>query len=657
MYRLLVIGVALTAVLFSGVDVFAEYNNVELEKIVVTPLRDEGELSKIPANVTIITSDDIKQSNAKTIPEVLKTQIGISMRDYTGTGKSVSADMRGFGESGSSNMLVLIDGRRATAIDLSGTDWSQIPLSEVQRIEIVRGAASVVYGDNAVGGVVNILTKKGSGKPTVKLEQKGGSYNTSSTNVELSGSKNKFSYYANGTYYDTRGYRDNSDFRSKDFGGNIGYKFNENLNYAFSFGYHKDNTRLPGALKESELKYGRRYTTKPNDKSDAKDYFGNWLISGEFGKQKLQANISIQNRDSNMDYASSSWKTENHIVTFGFSPKYTLNADLFDFANKLILGFDYNKASDSILDGAYTGANDLMHIKKKTFGGYLLEQLSLRDDLIVSAGYRRQSADYKFSQITQVATSAKSYLRDDAYSLGANYIYKPESSLFANFSTSFRYPLVDEYFSSNTWGTGGLNAALSTQTAVNYELGMKHKFNDKADMDMSLFRSNYKNEIYFDPLTYANSNYDKTIHQGVELGARYSFLKRIKGLFNYSFTEAIFKGGAYAKNQIPMVPRHKLAIGFNIDLGKGFRFDLLENFVGSRRFISDQGHNYSPMKKYSTLDLKLSYDFNNFNIFFGINNVSNVKYSEYGVISIFSSEKAYYPSPERNFVAGGKVSF
>ena len=87
-------------------------------------------------------------------------------------------DIRGFGETGPLNTLVLVDGRRVNEIDLSGVDWTQIPLDQVERIEIVRGSGSVLYGDNAVGGVINIITKKPEKPLSARVEGVIGSYHS-----------------------------------------------------------------------------------------------------------------------------------------------------------------------------------------------------------------------------------------------------------------------------------------------------------------------------------------------------------------------------------------------------------------------------------------------------------------------------------------------
>jgi outer membrane cobalamin receptor len=155
--------VALSVLLSSGL--FAEEaqktprTDVMMKEVVVTGTRFEERIERIPANITVIDEEDIKNSNAGSIPDLLRSQEGIVVRDLLGTGKTAQVDLRGFGESAPYNVLVLVDGRRVNEIDLSGVDWTQIPIENIERIEILRGTGSVLYGDNAVGGVINIITR------------------------------------------------------------------------------------------------------------------------------------------------------------------------------------------------------------------------------------------------------------------------------------------------------------------------------------------------------------------------------------------------------------------------------------------------------------------------------------------------------------------
>jgi len=155
---ILIISSLIVLVLFP-VTSFAQEKEVTLEKVVVTATRDAEEIRKIPANVTVITKKQIEESYAETVVGLLRDQVGVVVKDIYGNGKSATVDIRGFGETAPPNTLVLVDGRRVNQIDLSGVDWTQIPLHQIERIEVVRGSGSVLYGDNAVGGVINIITK------------------------------------------------------------------------------------------------------------------------------------------------------------------------------------------------------------------------------------------------------------------------------------------------------------------------------------------------------------------------------------------------------------------------------------------------------------------------------------------------------------------
>jgi iron complex outermembrane receptor protein len=129
-----------------------ETETLKVDEVVITATRYEEKVSSVPANVTVITETDIKNSTAQNIPDLLKTDMGIQVTDITGNKRSVMVDLRGFGATGASNTLVLLDGRRINHPDLSGVDWTQIPLDRVQKIEIIRGGrGSVLYGDNAAG--------------------------------------------------------------------------------------------------------------------------------------------------------------------------------------------------------------------------------------------------------------------------------------------------------------------------------------------------------------------------------------------------------------------------------------------------------------------------------------------------------------------------
>lgn len=643
----------------------AEETTIDIEKIVVTSSRSKEEIKNSTKGVTIIDEEDIQQSNAQTIPDLLRTEADVEIRDYNGTGKQVNVDMGGFGETGPTNMLVLIDGRRVNAVDLSNTDWSQISLSQVERIEIVRGANSVLYGDNASGGVVNIITKKGSGKPTLSLESKGGSYQTSSTSLESSGSDKKTSYRVSAEYFNTDGYRQNSQLFRKDFGLQLGHEFDPLLNTNLTFGYHEDEYGLPGALKESELaSLGRRATTKPNDTANSQDYFANLEITNDFqDRGALTTAISGRVRSVDSDYISMSDVNDTQIVTLGLTPKYTLKSDLLNCANTLIIGGDFYHTKDGIMDNNLF-AKDKIEISKDTLAFYVQDQFHPTERLTIKAGARREATGFVFNQLTEANLKQKSKTVDEAYEIGASYVYQEDSNVFANYSTSFRQPLVDEFFSTNSFAPffpGGLNSSLSTQTGKNTEIGVRHSLTKKITGALSYFRHDISNEIFLNPETYANSNYDKTLHQGVEFRTDIATSDSLGFFTTYTLTQAEFGKGQFKGNQIPAVPMHKASAGIKITPNSRLRINVIANYVGSMYLVSDQANAFPKLNDYVTIDLNLRYSIQkDFELFINLNNILNEKYSEYGVMSSGfppPKQRAFYPAPERNVLAGLRYKF
>jgi len=250
MFQKVLVAVIVMALFASGV--WAEESEVTWDKIVVTPYRYEETLSKTASSVTVITAAEIKNSNAAKVIDALRPVPGIIVRDLYGNGAKASLDLRGFGDMDAMNILVLIDGRRVNEVDLSGVDWSQVPLDQIQQIEIIRGGNSVLYGENAVGGVINIITKKGQGKPRFEISSEFGSYDRNSEKIHFSGSRGKLSYLFSASREGTHGYRNNSFFKTYDYSSKLGYDFSDELTVYFNSGFHRASYGLPGGLSENE---------------------------------------------------------------------------------------------------------------------------------------------------------------------------------------------------------------------------------------------------------------------------------------------------------------------------------------------------------------------------------------------------------------------
>jgi iron complex outermembrane receptor protein len=568
-------------------------------------------------------------------------------------------DLRGFGETAGLNTLVLVDGRRINQVDMSGTDWSLIPIERVSRIEIIKGGrASVLYGDNAAGGVINIITKKGE---VFKMGGKAaaGSYESYKTSAYLSGSKNNLSYALTGNYYDSDGYRDNSETEAKDFGLDLGYRLGEIGALNLSSGYHKDSTSLTGAIKTSEFNDGvnRHDTVHPDDYADTEDYYIKLTPEFYFLSDSIfKVDLSYRKRDTK-SYITGDWGYSDRKAdtkTVSINPQFIIHEKIFEKQNTLTLGYDYSKAEQDLKDTALyidypplsTKRTDM---EKENYGFYIHNELMILEDLGLSAGYRYDRGEYEFDK-SDSKTDRKTF-DEELFTAGINYRLSSRSNIYAAFSKSFRYPVLDELYS-----LGFINH-LSPQKSDDYEIGIRHFITDTLRLSISLFKVDTEDELLLDPLTFSNINLDgDTKREGAEITLKNNF-KWGTASVAYTFTKAKIDGGMYNNSDFPGVPKHQASATAVIDLWKPFTLSINSNYIGKRAFISDFDNEFKDQEDYVVVNAKLQYKWRKVTTFIDINNLFDKEYDEFGVLGGYPVERAYYPSPGINFMAGITLDF
>jgi len=662
----------LTGICSAETESKEEKGMVTLPEVVVTATRTASEIERVPAGITVITREEIKNSNAGSITDLLSSGEGIVVRNLMGSGKNAQVDLRGYGETGPFNTLVLVDGRRVNAIDLSGVDWTQIPVEQVERIEIVRGTGTVLYGDNAVGGVINIITKTPSEGFAAKSGVTVGSYGRKRLEASAGGGFDRIAASINASVDETDGYRDNNRYEAKDIGGKIVFDASDKLSFNISGSSHEDKFGLPGALTEAQTKADRRSTANPQDEGSSTDTYlkaGFDLAAGSYGD--LTADVSYRNRygDAVFPDAISPLAADSNLKTWGFTPKYVLKNEIFKHKNTLVTGADFYWSEQDI--DSYGGffiplstQSSFSNIRRDSIGLYFNNEYALMDNVIISLGARNEKVRYDLVQadMTGFLAPLDEQMSDSekAYNAGLTFMYAKKSSVFIRANRSFRFPLTDELVYID-WGTFSYkaNAGLKPQTGKHYETGIKHSFTDAISGSMTLFRAEIKNELFYNPSTFGNENHPETLHQGIEIGCRAKLFDKLTLFGNFTYEEANFEQAPYKGNDIPAVPAYKGNFGFRIDdlAIPGLFLSADYNYIGSSYVISDQANNFDKLDSYYTIDAKLSYRYRMLKAFIGVNNLTDRKYSEYGVMDTFLTKRNFYPAPERNFFAGIQFDF
>ncbi len=639
----------------------------DLGTIVVTATRIGQYDYKITGDVTVIGKNQIEESNADSIPDILRNVLGVNVYDYS-TNKTAKLDIRGFGETASSSVLFLVNDRKTNSIDMSGADLIQIPIESVERIEIIRGAGSVLYGDNAVGGVVNIITKKGKGPLTGKVGFSYGSYDRDSVDVQISGEKRGLSYYIYSKYANDKGYRDNSDVLSKDFNTRLCYQLTEKLKLDLEAGWHEDKYGMPGSLTAAQMEtLSRRGSVNQQDYAITRDRFINLAFDltpfiEPIYIGKLVVNVNFRNRDAYSNNVAWSSDTKNSIDTTGITAKYIFDKTIFDKQVNFVTGIDYYDNENDMT--RESGSTTKITISKQELGIYGFLEYELFDNLYVNCGTRYHKAEYTFNR--KDGSDDLTQSPAEWVSMGGiKYEYADKSNVFFNVQQTFRFLATDEWYNSIT---GVLNTDLQQQTGIQYEAGIKHNFNDKAVLTATVYRIDIDNEIYYNPKGGAfgwgaNENYDKTRRIGIEIGSRFDlqkifnigFLDKLEFFSNYTYQQPKFSEGDYDGKYIPLVPQYQADSGILVGFGGHYDFSLTGRYVGSRFVGSDTSNSLSPLKPYYVLDSKFSYNNKNLEVFAEINNMLGEKYSTY--VTSFGTTKYYYPAPETNFNMGVNIKF
>jgi len=626
---------------------------MHMEEVVVTASRYEESAPDVPAHVTVITKENIEHSPSTTIPDLLKLYEGIYVSDIGGNGRNVVVDVRGFGETAPMNTLVLVDGRRVNQPDLSGVDWFQIPLERVEKIEIVRGGrGSVLYGDNATGGTINILTKEGE-KPSLDWGFSGGSYGTVRGTVSAGATGGNASAYLSASAMSTDGYRSNSDVRAHDIGMKTTFR-GKDVNVDVNAGYHKDRAGLPGALKLSDFARGmsRTDTTHPDDSTDTEDYYFQIAPAFALGSDDYFTIEASYRKRGFQSVASGDWgnfSANSEMRTVALSPRILLRNTFSGFKNHLIAGIDYQESDNEITnDSLFYDTRSIARydLGKANVGFYMHDELVLSQRLRLSAGYRHDKATFSFEPSAPRSVRRKV----DVYTAAANYAFDTKLSAYLSISRSFRYPVLDEFYS---FVTNAVVTSLSPQTSDTYEVGIRYALSDAISGHINLFRTDTRDELFFNPFVFRNENLDgATRREGfaVSLTAKASGSTRIECA--YAYLDARIRGGGFSGKVIPNVPEHSASFSAIYTPIKGLSVVLNGTYVGERPFISDFENAFDTQESYVVLNSRVRYSWRSLTFFFDVYNLADKTYSGYGSVSSFPAEPAVYPSPKRNFLVG-----
>ncbi len=587
-------------------------DTLDLDEVIITGTRIEVSRRNLPMNVSVIHQDQIDEVYESSVMPMISRRVPglfVTERGGTGFGRTGSTSagnitIRGVGGSPNSQILVLVDGH-PQYMGLFGHPFpNSYVASDLQRVEVIRGPASILYGSNAMGGVLNLITreqKKEGMSGMARIQY--GSFNTQKVMAGTGFRKGKFNMFVSYNHDQSDGHRDSMDFNINNGYVKVGYELSKNIRINADFNLADYTSYDPGRIDMES----------PTFKAD--------ILRGK-------AALSIQNKYEHMEGAlfawynygqhdfSDNWKSSDE--SYGLSLYQGLR--MFP-GNTFTMGAEF-KNSGGIGNMAFPPTYANKWLKVNEAAGYLVVRQDIQDILSLSAGLRVENNS--MAGIEWVPQ------------LGASWHLNSNTDIKASLSKGYRYPTLTELYLFSP------NPELKPESMMNYEAGVARSLLEgRLNAELSLYYIVGENLIQTGPNPtpppmFTRLNSGKFDHRGIEVEIDYLPGKDFMINANY----------AYLSMDRPKIaaPEHQAFVGVNYKF-QNFSFSVQTNYIGGlyTSVESTEGVNAVNQESYFLLDAKIKYHAGKFvELFLSGKNLTDTKYQiDWG-----------YPMPGINYMLG-----
>lgn len=500
----------------------------DLEQVVVTATKTEKKLKDVPASVSVVTAEEIKKSGANNLADVLKKVSGLFVVDLYGSGSNTTIGLRGFqGVNANQNVQLQVDGIAVNDQEQKiGIALGNLVPESIERIEIIKGPASALYGSNSIGGVVNIITKKGTGEGKTIINSKSGSFNARDYLVNHSGQDQNFAYQISYRNQEGDGYRQNNGYDKKLFHSRLDFALTENSSLELLIDGGERSFRLPGTLTQAQYDQDPRITSTPDDYREVKENRLAAIYKTEVNPEVSLTNKIFYNKVNQkirMDYDIPPKNeyiyhlTNSDGKTFGMESQVNVKKNISGVNHELIFGVLYKKeelSKDSYEEVmSVPGAPRSNTLDRTTKALFLQDEIECSPRVNLSAGLRYDKFQFDYQDHKNSNKNYKS--KTDALSpkLALNYKVSEQTNAYISIAKAFKPPSNPKMIFTDK---------LEPEEAWNYELGLKSAPSKNFNYSLALYRMNIDNLIVLDPVDLvSNRNAGKAYHQGVELEAQY----------------------------------------------------------------------------------------------------------------------------------------
>lgn len=585
----------------------------------------------------ILTQQQFARTGVTTLTDALYSLAGLQLHSSSGTSNSASLSMRGFGANGSSNVLMLINGIPLTNPDLMPPSLNTVPLEDIRQVEITAGSESVLYGDQAVGGIINIITSD-TPEQRVRVQCNVGSFDLRECHATLATFYQALNLRFSGMQKVTDNYRDHNVYTNSTIFAVGSYGQGKNkfaVNYKFTY----ENMQYPGALTAAQVRQDRRQASNNSDFFRNKNQFVHFKYSSPLKENwHTETNAFIRHMDGNgvlsADFEQSRLSLFVRPAIIAEYQKYKWTSGIDAESDKYRLSSPFGSTDN----------------KQEKFGLFTLANVHAYSKTTFTVGARLAQQDTRL----RTSLTDNNINRAFASTLGLSYDLQPQTTLYARRTDNFRFPKSEE----NTAG----RTPLRTQRGTSYEVGALYD-NDEDSASANLFVLDLCDEIAFDPFQTptnpfgTNRNLSPTRRYGASVTAKKQVLQHLQLDGQINYVHARFQGGRNSGRRIPLVAETIARSGLSYKVSKNWSAYGEAVFTGNQFPANDDGNVTGGQGGFTTYNLNIRYQYQALSVALRLNNITNKYYYLYTVYSPNTMREFFYPAADRNITLSVHYDF
>ncbi len=617
---------------------------------VVTAFRIPQDPSLLPMGVSVISAEEIRSAGVTDAGDAIRWLGGVVTRIDTTGGRNPTLDIRGFGETASSNLVIMVDGVRLNEGDMGGAALSWIPVDSIERIEIVRGSGAVLHGEGATAGMINIITGRGlletGGAVSVGLGNNG----TRDTRVDMRNESGFWKYQIYSSALNSDNHRDNFRIQERNVLARTTWS-DGGKSLSAQLGVQSQSGGLPGGINVAEFQSNPRQSFKLND--NGKTDTANFLISAELplGVWIVGADVNHRNTQSQGYYIADGYTSDSKTDTTRVGLRAWRNLAMFQAEGRFIIGLDTERwEQDKVLVAPTWGTN--VRINQSSDALYVRQELDWTPVGVKAFAGVRHTESYREAKGDSNGTLDAS---NNSWELGLAKRVASGAELYGRLGTSFRLPNADEFSCSFGCPPSTLNL-LRPQISKDHELGYRQKYSE-GYWTVRYYRSDLRDEIGLGADYMTNMNFDPTRREGVEFESKIKFNSSFRGGVQVAQRKSTFRDGQYEGKEVPLSPEQSLTANLMYQMSSTQQVVLVNQWVSEQRVAGDLSNTCSQViPSFSLTSLRYSHSFDAWMFSGQISNLFDKQYYDYRS-RCNPTSRSIYPQAGRTWTLTARRNF